>query len=214
MAASSSAKHILFGSHRIPLSHVFFESEYSYGIVNLKPILPGHVMIIPKRVAPRFADLSKEEAADLSLSAWTVGPKLERKYSAAALNIAMQDGKTAGQSVPHVHVHLLPRKADDFARNDEVYERLERWDGAQVWACKWCGRWEGDGVEVRARGGEGGEVTAGGEVVADPHGGEDRGKMEDIFDDAKRCIRTEEEMAKEATDLRELFGAENPVSAL
>ena len=38
----------------------------------------------------------------------------------------MQDGHSAGQSVPHVHVHLLPRKANDFTRNDDVYEELER----------------------------------------------------------------------------------------
>lgn len=39
-----------------------------------------------------------------------------------------QDGEAAGQSVPHVHVHLIPRCAEDFPRNDEVYERLEDFD--------------------------------------------------------------------------------------
>ena len=37
----------------------------------------------------------------------------------------MQDGKEAGQSVPHVHVHILPRIAGDFANNDDVYTHLE-----------------------------------------------------------------------------------------
>ena len=36
-----------------------------------------------------------------------------------------QDGETAGQSVPHVHVHCLPRKAGDFKRNDDVYDALD-----------------------------------------------------------------------------------------
>lgn len=39
---------------------------------------------------------------------------------------AAKDGISAGQSVPHVHVHLLPRKPNDFARSDDVYEELER----------------------------------------------------------------------------------------
>jgi bis(5'-adenosyl)-triphosphatase len=37
----------------------------------------------------------------------------------------MQDGRAAGQSVPHVHVHILPRRFGDFQRNDDVYEELE-----------------------------------------------------------------------------------------
>lgn len=37
----------------------------------------------------------------------------------------MQDGKEAGQSVPHVHIHILPRRAGDFSNNDDIYEHLE-----------------------------------------------------------------------------------------
>ncbi len=40
-------------------------------------------------------------------------------------NIAVQDGATAGQTVPHVHVHILPRRARDFANNDDVYTELD-----------------------------------------------------------------------------------------
>mmetsp|Transcript_8446 Transcript_8446/g.9055 ORF Transcript_8446/g.9055 Transcript_8446/m.9055 type:complete len:121 (+) Transcript_8446:31-393(+) len=52
-----------------------------------------------------------------------------------AFNVAVQDGKDAGQSVPHVHVHILPRRndknggGDEFlgARNDELYDKLDHW---------------------------------------------------------------------------------------
>lgn len=40
----------------------------------------------------------------------------------------LQDGAAAGQSVPHVHVHILPRKNKDFKRNDDIYEELERYN--------------------------------------------------------------------------------------
>ena len=92
----------------------------------MKPIVPGHVLIIPKRVCPRFADLSGDEVHDLFQSVHKITPILENHYGASALNIAMQDGANAGQSVPHVHVHMLPRKAGDFKRNDDVYTELER----------------------------------------------------------------------------------------
>eukprot|EP00539_Tryblionella_compressa_P014732 CAMPEP_0178831824 /NCGR_PEP_ID=MMETSP0746-20121128/9662_1 /TAXON_ID=913974 /ORGANISM="Nitzschia punctata, Strain CCMP561" /LENGTH=106 /DNA_ID=CAMNT_0020494083 /DNA_START=1 /DNA_END=321 /DNA_ORIENTATION=- len=52
---------------------------------------------------------------------------LKQQYSATAFNVAVQDGKAAGQSVPHVHVHILPRKSGDFERNDDVYDALEDW---------------------------------------------------------------------------------------
>lgn len=112
--------------------------------------------MIPKRVCPRFSDLTLEEVNDLFQSAHRIAPKLELQYKCSALNIAIQDGihagsrvyhncplmefsfanfKTAsslylllGQSVAHVHVHLLPRKAADFVVSDDVYEELDRQD--------------------------------------------------------------------------------------
>lgn len=59
---------------------------------------------------------------------------LERVYKASALNVAVQDGAEAGQSVSHVHVHLLPRRAGD-GNGDEIYERMDGEDGdvGQAW---------------------------------------------------------------------------------
>ena len=82
--------------------------------VNLKPLLPGHVLVSPLRVAPRLSDLSTDELTDFMLTIRRVSRMLERVYGASALNIAMQDGPDAGQSVPHVHMHLIPRKAMDM----------------------------------------------------------------------------------------------------
>ena len=46
----------------------------------------------------------------------------------------MQDGPAAGQSVPHLHVHCLPRKEGDFANNDEVYDAID--DNSKVYKPK------------------------------------------------------------------------------
>ncbi|KAG6919048.1 hypothetical protein DXG01_009758 [Tephrocybe rancida] len=62
------------------------------------------------------------------ISVKRVGTVIERVYGADGLTIACQDGKAAGQSVPHVHFHLLPRKkaGDRFSdANDEIYPALE-----------------------------------------------------------------------------------------
>ena len=45
-------------------------------------------------------------------------------YQSTALTLAIQDGSDAGQTVEHVHVHLLPRRPGDFKKNDDVYEKV------------------------------------------------------------------------------------------
>ena len=54
-----------FGQHVIKKSCVFWESKLSFAFVNIKPVLPGHVLISPKRIEPSFTDLSPEEAVDI-----------------------------------------------------------------------------------------------------------------------------------------------------
>ncbi|KAL0951699.1 hypothetical protein HGRIS_008375 [Hohenbuehelia grisea] len=113
-------------------SQVFYRSSLSYAVVNLKPIVPGHVLVIPNRVVTRLTDLTEPELSCLMRSVQTVGRVIERAYGADGLTIACQDGKAAGQSMPHVHFHLLPRKlqGDRFAdRNDEIYPELENAEG-------------------------------------------------------------------------------------
>lgn len=124
--AALSTNDAYFGPYKLDRSSLFYESEYCYGLVNLKPIVQGHVLIIPKRVVARCGDMTKEEITDLMLSVHKVAPILEKEYACSAMNIAMQDGPDAGQSVPHVHFHILPRKSGDYERNDDVYEELEK----------------------------------------------------------------------------------------
>eukprot|EP00823_Brevimastigomonas_motovehiculus_P004751 TRINITY_DN3241_c1_g1_i1.p1 TRINITY_DN3241_c1_g1~~TRINITY_DN3241_c1_g1_i1.p1 ORF type:complete len:172 (+),score=52.93 TRINITY_DN3241_c1_g1_i1:692-1207(+) len=50
---------------------------------------------------------------------------LEKKYKTDAFTCAIQDGKAAGQTVPHVHLHILPRRPNDFAQNDDIYDALD-----------------------------------------------------------------------------------------
>lgn len=61
-----------------------------------------------------------------------VGAMVERVYGASSLNIAIQDGVDAGQSVPHVHTHIIPRKGRDLDHRggtDAVYELLDGEEG-------------------------------------------------------------------------------------
>lgn len=116
-----------FGGHDVS-SQVFYKSRLSFAIVNVKPLLPGHVLVCPDREVARFNQLSTEEVADLFMATRAVAKSLERFYGADSLNIAIQDGPLAGQSVPHVHVHIVPRRVHDLKNSNEIYELLNRND--------------------------------------------------------------------------------------
>lgn len=119
---------IKFGTF-VVTNHVFYQTAKSYGLVNIKPILPGHVLVCPRRVVPRLSGLSAEEAQDFYAAVHKVSRVVEEYYHADALNIAIQDGPLAGQSVPHVHCHIIPRKLNDLPNMDDIYKLLEGREG-------------------------------------------------------------------------------------
>ncbi|GAX76144.1 hypothetical protein CEUSTIGMA_g3588.t1 [Chlamydomonas eustigma] len=123
--SNCNEKVLPFGPHLIEHSEIFATTRLSYAFVNLKPVVPGHVLVSPKRVVQRFKDLSPEEVVDLWLLAQRVGSTIEPHFLATSLTYAIQDGPMAGQTVPHVHIHVLPRKANDFERNDDVYDAID-----------------------------------------------------------------------------------------
>lgn len=128
-------KEMQFGKFKISSSQIFFHSEshLTAAIVNLRPIVSGHVLVVPTRIVPHLSQLTNDEHDDLWRSVRMVQSMLETKYdmnvntNSGGFNVAVQDGKVAGQSVPHVHVHILPRSPGDFEQNDDVYDELEAW---------------------------------------------------------------------------------------
>ncbi|KAI5838021.1 HIT-like domain-containing protein [Morchella snyderi] len=124
----AAVKPVYFGAFLVT-SQVFYRTAHSFALVNLKPLLPGHVLVCPNRVVPRLKDLSTEEVTDLFLTVQKIGKAVERLYKADSLNIAMQDGAAAGQSVPHVHTHIIPRQFQDLEKEDQIYTMLESDDG-------------------------------------------------------------------------------------
>ncbi|KAF7646869.1 hypothetical protein LDENG_00181300 [Lucifuga dentata] len=84
------------------------------------------VLVCPLRPVERFRDLHQDELADLFSATQKVATVVEKHFNATSLTIAIQDGPEAGQTVKHVHIHVLPRKKGDFQRNDSIYEEVRR----------------------------------------------------------------------------------------
>ncbi|XP_021279057.1 bifunctional bis(5'-adenosyl)-triphosphatase/adenylylsulfatase FHIT isoform X1 [Herrania umbratica] len=123
--AKMSTECYTFGPYKIDSKEVFYSTPFSYAMVNLRPVVPGHVLVCPRREVKRFVDLTVDETSDLWLTAQRVGGGLEGHHKASSLTFTIQDGPQSGQTVPHVHIHILPRREGDFERNDEIYDAID-----------------------------------------------------------------------------------------
>jgi bis(5'-adenosyl)-triphosphatase len=103
----------------------FAETERFRAIYNIAPILPGHSLVIPKAHVESFMDLSDEDTAGLMIFARQVARLLGKAFKAASFDWTIQDGLPAGQTVAHLHLHLIPRKTDDLPSPGDWYPRLE-----------------------------------------------------------------------------------------
>ncbi|KAI8949685.1 HIT domain-containing protein [Xylaria longipes] len=135
-------------------TQTFMTTPLSFALVNLKPLLPGHVLVCPRAPHKRLTDLSPAELTDLFTAVQRVQRMLARYYfsevqaqdskqtdteagetsappppEAGSFNIAIQDGIEAGQTVSHLHVHVIPRirgstAKDSRTQGDAVYELM------------------------------------------------------------------------------------------
>lgn len=97
----------LFGPHKIRQSEIFHSSSQSVCLVNIRPVVPGHVMVVPKEPHARFSELSTVQVTDLFITASLVVEAIQVQFNPSSFTLTIQDGKDAGQSVPHVHLVSL-----------------------------------------------------------------------------------------------------------
>ena len=109
-------------ANRVP-SYRVYEDDTTLAILDHRPLLPGHVLLVPKTHYETFADLPAEDVGPLFLAAQRLARAVETGLSAdgsfVAINIKIS------QSVPHLHVHIVPRRKGDglFGKNFQWMRR-------------------------------------------------------------------------------------------
>lgn len=98
---------------QLPQERFVLTSTLSVVIRDGFPISPGHTLIIPRRHIASFFDATEEERADLVTLLARAREDLAREFRPAGYNIGINDGAAAGQTIPHLHIHLIPRYAGD-----------------------------------------------------------------------------------------------------
>jgi bis(5'-adenosyl)-triphosphatase len=88
--------------------------EHWKAIYNASPVVPGHSLMIPIRHVESIADLSSGEERQFFPALNELIDALLLAYDAGGYDLALQSGSTAGQSIGHLHFHILPRKRNDL----------------------------------------------------------------------------------------------------
>ncbi|KAF8962949.1 hypothetical protein BGZ46_001071 [Entomortierella lignicola] len=114
------------GSDSRKLLHQIGHDYWLLNIVNNNFRDVDDVLVISRRHVPRFLDLTPEEVSDMFQSSQKIGKIVEKEFRGSSLTIACQDGPEAGQSVPHCHVHIIPRRLGDFVNNDDIYPEIAK----------------------------------------------------------------------------------------
>lgn len=94
-------------------ARIIIENEFAIAFPTNIPITPGHILIIPKRCVAEYENLTSDEKKSIEEIRMQIIDALKKVFGAEGFNFAWNDGKLAGQSVPHFHLHIIPRKTGD-----------------------------------------------------------------------------------------------------
>ena len=89
------------------------ENQHAFAFLNKMPILPGHTLICPKQSILLSEELTPEMWFDILSLKEIVCAALKRTIQAKGFNFAWNENILAGQTVPHFHLHVVPRKEND-----------------------------------------------------------------------------------------------------
>ncbi|HOP41848.1 MAG TPA: HIT family protein [Geobacteraceae bacterium] len=97
----------------LQLLNIFAANEFAVAVPDAFPISPGHTLIIPRRHFSSLFDASDDEKAALMELLAEARERIRQERNAEGFNIAINEGSVAGQTIFHLHIHLIPRYQGD-----------------------------------------------------------------------------------------------------
>jgi diadenosine tetraphosphate (Ap4A) HIT family hydrolase len=97
----------------LPATRVIQRNDSGLVIRDGFPVSPGHTLVVARRHVHSFFELTSLERTDLLSLLDAAKASLDREFSPHGYNVGINDGPAAGQTVPHLHVHLIPRYNGD-----------------------------------------------------------------------------------------------------
>lgn len=97
----------------LPAERILLLADEALIIRDAFPVSPGHTLVIPRRHIGSFFELTDAERACMVELLAKAKAELDRSFQPDGFNIGINDGAAAGQTVPHLHLHLIPRYRGD-----------------------------------------------------------------------------------------------------
>ncbi|MFA5109710.1 MAG: HIT family protein [Patescibacteria group bacterium] len=99
-------------SGEIP-SHKVYEDENVLAFLDIQPVNPGHTLVVPKKHYQNLEEISEEDLKILIVAVKKIGHLLKLKLGIEGYNASTNNDPVAGQIVPHLHFHIIPRYRGD-----------------------------------------------------------------------------------------------------
>ena len=94
---------------------ILLENEVGIALRDAFPVTEGHTLVVPKQHVASLFDLDANQQAALWQLAAEVRARLLEEFQPTGFNVAVNDGRAAGQTVMHAHIHVIPRYSGDIA---------------------------------------------------------------------------------------------------
>ena len=90
-----------------------FENSIGFVIFDKYPVSKGHCLIVPHRIYSNYFDSSEEEVIGLNKLLFKTKKYLDEKFNPSRFNVGINCGEVSGQTVEHLHIHIIPRYPKD-----------------------------------------------------------------------------------------------------
>lgn len=91
-----------------------YEDDYVYAFLDISQVTKGHTLLIPKKASANIFETDEETMKHIGAALPKVANAIKRAFNPDGLNIIQNNGEFAGQSVFHIHFHLIPRYENDI----------------------------------------------------------------------------------------------------
>jgi diadenosine tetraphosphate (Ap4A) HIT family hydrolase len=97
----------------LPAERMLFRNDAAVAVRDAYPVTPGHTLVIPRRHVASFFDATPMERESMLALLDAAKQQLQAEFGPAGYNIGINDGAAAGQTIGHLHMHLIPRYPGD-----------------------------------------------------------------------------------------------------
>lgn len=94
-------------------AHNIYEDGDSLAFLDINPLTEGHTLVIPKEHYEKLEEMPQDKAGKLFEAVRLVTEKVQKAMGTSSSTVGINNGRLAGQAIPHVHVHIIPRYLGD-----------------------------------------------------------------------------------------------------